>query len=154
MKPTIYAILFLLLSQPAWGGTYYVNKTATPASPYATPNSAANDMKTVIDYIRSSGTGSNTVIIAAGNYNTPNDYICLDSVRLSNLSIVGAGRELTIIDPGGANHAVTSDADPQNVSFAGMTLKATGAKAAVNKASGTDGWVFDSMDFESNMDND
>lgn len=95
-------LAFLLLPVHGLAATYYVSKNGSNTAPYDTAAKAASTLKTVVDYIRAHGSGGDTIQIGAGTY-TGNDYAQLDNGKLNNLTINGAGRALTILNPGSAH---------------------------------------------------
>lgn len=110
MLKRIFCVLIFVLLLPGvgWGANYYVSTTGSNTSPYDTEAKGATAIKTVIDYIRSNGTGSGDVVyIGAGTFSSANDYILLNHANLNNLTIHGAGRTSTVVSPT-ASHAVQS----------------------------------------------
>lgn len=121
MKKMVLILLLLsLFPQLGWGESYYVSRTGSNTSPYDTQEKAANELKTVIDYIRENGAGNNTITIGPGTY-TNGAYARIDHAKLNNLTINGAGRELTVLNPTGANPVTVTDGNGLQVN--NLTLK-------------------------------
>lgn len=94
------SLLLLLAGQGVEGATYYVRTTGSNTAPYDTAAKGATSAKTVIDYIRTNGTGAGDIVdIGAGTFSAATDYLYLDNANLDNIVVRGAGKGVTIIDP-------------------------------------------------------
>jgi hypothetical protein len=130
-----FVVSFLLLPSAASPATYYVSKTGGNTAPYGTWAKAANQIRTVIDYIRTNGLAGNTVYIAEGVYTT-NAYVLLDNDNLQNLTIIGAGEDATILNPSDKVFNVTNG---DGLSVRGLTCIPSTGQAGIflNDTSGT-----------------
>jgi len=103
---------------------YYVALTGSNTSPYNTPAKAATAIDTVMAYLRTNGSGAGEVIsIDAGTFSTANDYLKINSAKLNNLTVVGAGKDKTIISNATSSNCLWI-ALGTNVKFRKFTISA------------------------------
>jgi len=146
-KNFISILFFFCLSVLAYGANYYVSSLGSNTAPYDTWAKAAKQIKTVIDYIRTNGSGAGDyVYIGEGTFNSANDYFYIDNANLSNLTIIGAGRNATIVSPGSANRAVYGTI-ATGVTFKNLCLTSTYSDPTkANIYTAGNNWRFEDVD--------
>jgi hypothetical protein len=153
MKRLILLIILLLLPVQVWGAAYHVSTTGSNTFPYDTPAKGATTVKTVIDAIKASSSGGgDTIVIGAGTFSSDNDYFYLNDVDCSNLTVLGAGKDLTNISTSaGANLNVVAGTDTApGLIMSDMTLTVNAAaKRAMLKTANSGTWNLSRMKFVS-----
>jgi hypothetical protein len=135
------AVLIVLCAGQAWGAA--ISKTVCASGgDYTT-------IKEAVDYIRTNGDGSstNTITVCAGTFSNANDYFLLNNATLSNLVVVGAGMDTTIIAP--TNASVVVSTTGVGLTMSNLTLVAPGAKIAVDKGADAGVYSFSNVHFKS-----
>lgn len=109
------ALLLALPVRPAYAQTWYVAKTGNNANSCLTPAAPCSTIGVVIDR----ASPGDIINIAAGTYN--------ENLGLAkNLSLVGAGSDVTIIDGGDLGSVITiliAEGGGTTVSISGMTIQ-------------------------------
>ena len=151
---TIVPAVTGLNSSKALAAAYYVSLAGSNTHPYDTWAKASTSIKPVIDYIRLHGYGSgDTIYIEAGVYTNANDFIQLDNANLNSLTIIGAGRTQTVINPSSDVHTFSIDGNVSDApTIRGLTLKVGGEKNAVYAigAAAINNLTFEDVSFGSN----
>lgn len=127
--------------------TYYVSMDGLDVAPYDTWERAATSPATILAYIQSSGDSGSTIHVGAGVWEWASQMV-FNHVNHSVTTVIGAGRNSTVISPG--DHAVWGSV-ADDVVVRDLTLVANATYCAVCTKNDCERWTFIDVDFVSGV---